>query len=133
MSDRPIRIQRRRDAGWRMPAGAVYVGRPTRFGNPFAIDGVAAPLAAIAAGGRADVRRDLAHGVVCLYVRWLGGLPVECVFTAAMARAEMAQRGNPAPPAPAEIAAALRGKALACWCPLDQPCHADVLLAFANR
>lgn len=26
----------------------------------------------------------------------------------------------------------LRGKNLACWCPLDQPCHADVLLALAN-
>lgn len=26
----------------------------------------------------------------------------------------------------------LRGKDLACWCPLDQPCHADALLAIAN-
>lgn len=26
----------------------------------------------------------------------------------------------------------LRGKNLACWCPLDQPCHADVLLSLAN-
>lgn len=29
--------------------------------------------------------------------------------------------------------AKLRGKDLACWCPLDQPCHADVLLELANR
>ena len=28
---------------------------------------------------------------------------------------------------------ALRGKHLACWCPLDQPCHAEVLLELANR
>jgi hypothetical protein len=27
----------------------------------------------------------------------------------------------------------LRGKDLACWCPLDGPCHADVLLELANR
>ncbi len=27
----------------------------------------------------------------------------------------------------------LRGKNLACYCPLDQPCHADVLLDLANR
>lgn len=27
----------------------------------------------------------------------------------------------------------LRGKHLACWCPLDQPCHADVLLRVANE
>jgi hypothetical protein len=26
----------------------------------------------------------------------------------------------------------LRGKNLSCWCPLDQPCHADVLLKIAN-
>lgn len=27
----------------------------------------------------------------------------------------------------------LAGKNLACWCPLDQPCHADVLLDVANE
>ncbi len=27
----------------------------------------------------------------------------------------------------------LRGKNLACWCKLDQPCHADVLLQLANK
>lgn len=26
----------------------------------------------------------------------------------------------------------LRGKNLACWCRLDQPCHADILLKLAN-
>lgn len=29
--------------------------------------------------------------------------------------------------------AELSGKNLACWCPLDQPCHADVLLELANK
>lgn len=27
----------------------------------------------------------------------------------------------------------LRGKDLVCWCPLEEPCHADVLLEWANR
>ena len=27
----------------------------------------------------------------------------------------------------------LRGKNLACWCPPEAPCHADVLLEIANR
>lgn len=27
----------------------------------------------------------------------------------------------------------LRGHDLACWCRLDQPCHADVLLGLANE
>lgn len=36
-------------------------------------------------------------------------------------------------PKPGEISAELAGRNLACWCPLDQPCHADVLLEIANR
>lgn len=32
----------------------------------------------------------------------------------------------------ADELAELRGKDLACWCPLGQPCHADVLLEWAN-
>lgn len=31
----PQRIQRKRVKGWKMPANAVYVGRPTKFGNPY--------------------------------------------------------------------------------------------------
>lgn len=33
----PTRIQRARIKGWRMPAGAVYVGRGTPWGNPFKV------------------------------------------------------------------------------------------------
>ena len=33
----PERIQRRRTRGWTMPPGAVYVGRPTRWGNPWIV------------------------------------------------------------------------------------------------
>lgn len=32
------RIQRKRIKGWRMPANAKYVGRPTKFGNPFRLN-----------------------------------------------------------------------------------------------
>jgi hypothetical protein len=36
MADRaPVRIQRSRAKGWRMPLGARYVGRGSRWGNPF--------------------------------------------------------------------------------------------------
>ena len=31
-------------------------------------------------------------------------------------------------PSVTEIQTELRGKNLACWCPLDKPCHADILL-----
>ncbi|MEO3767676.1 DUF4326 domain-containing protein [Streptomyces sp. B5E4] len=33
----PRRIQRRRTAGWKAPHGAVYVGRPSRWGNPYSV------------------------------------------------------------------------------------------------
>src|SRR5438445_12750312 len=33
----PTRVQRKRTKGWRMPEGAVYVGRPTRWGNPYSV------------------------------------------------------------------------------------------------
>lgn len=29
------RIQRQRKRGWKMPDNTVYVGRPTKWGNPF--------------------------------------------------------------------------------------------------
>ncbi|HEX2861759.1 MAG TPA: DUF4326 domain-containing protein [Lacunisphaera sp.] len=32
-----------------------------------------------------------------------------------------------------EAISCLRGHNLACWCPLDGPCHADVLLELVNR
>lgn len=56
----PIRIQRQRTPGWVTPAGAVYVGRPTPFGNPFRFGKDTSPAAR-----RAAVERfagDLAAG-----------------------------------------------------------------------
>jgi hypothetical protein len=32
-----------------------------------------------------------------------------------------------------EFLAPLRGRDLACWCALDAPCHADILMREANR
>ena len=43
MSERPKRIQRKRTKGWRMPPNTIYVGRPSKWGNPF--DGVGAVAA----------------------------------------------------------------------------------------
>ena len=42
------------------------------------------------------------------------------------------REGEQGIPAPGEIQRQLAGHDLACWCPLDQPCHADVLLELAN-
>lgn len=41
------RIQRKRTRGWKMPPNTVYVGRPTKWGNPYKVgrDGTAALVA----------------------------------------------------------------------------------------
>ena len=97
------RIQRKRTKGWKMPANAVYVGRPTLFGNPWRVS----------------------H-------RKFSGRPLAHTCTSA-AQAVAAFRGYVlASPRLMILARSLRGKDLACWCPLDQPCHADVLLEIAN-
>lgn len=110
----PNRIQRSRAKGWRIPAGAIYVGRPTRWGNPFIV-------------GR-DVER-LAHYYdfrknVDLWTDW----PVADAATAVEAYRAMRCTGTFLD----DIKGELRGHDLACWCRLDQPCHADVLLELAN-
>jgi hypothetical protein len=73
-----------------MPTNTVFVGRPSRHGNPFKIG--------------------------------VHGTREECIekykIWAAM-RAEV-------------IKQELRGKDLACFCRLDQACHADELLKIAN-
>ena len=33
----PVRIQRKRTRGWKMPPNTVYVGRGSKWGNPFTI------------------------------------------------------------------------------------------------
>jgi len=96
-SAKPERIQFVRGKAMRSPNGlpCAYVGRPSRFGNPFNSRGVP--------DRRVAVR---------LYKNHLAGSP-ELI--------DQARR-------------MLRGKNLACWCPLDgEPCHADLLLAVANK
>lgn len=150
------RIQRCRTPGWRMPPGAIYVGRPGPFGNPFPKDGDWAVWAAVARGFRADPpgRRAAA---VAHYREWLLGQPAKgpdfddkgndliefesgivlstdehCRGFAGFAASELYRITVPTPPTLERIRAELRGHDLACWCPLGQPCHADVLLELAN-
>lgn len=40
---KPKRIQRKRTKGWKMPESAVYIGRPSKWGNPYVVTIVLAP------------------------------------------------------------------------------------------
>ena len=48
-------------------------------------------------------------------------------------RGEIAASGAIAPPSAQAVRGALGGRDLACWCPLNGRCHAELLLAIANK
>lgn len=102
---KPKRIQRKRAKGWRMPENTVIVTRPGMFGNPYL--------------NISAFKVWIDTGYVChllLINNW--------------ATKEMMdnQRNLILSNLPE-----LKGKNLACWCPLDKPCHADILLELANK
>ena len=119
----PKRIQLQRTKGWRKPEGVIVVARPTRWGNPFKVGEYAPhvhPSAAWPHHLYIDRHRVVrADQAVALYRR-------------IVTQPEEHRYDGFTPPTLAEIVAELRGRDLACWCPLDQPCHADVLLELAN-
>lgn len=147
----PKRIQLRRTKGWRKPEDAVSVARPTKWGNRFKV-GDRTALARVPAIHHPDqsweyegrisadgMRHDYHHPggrVTEVHVRYMTRLEVVECFRALV-------RGGGWPldsmngwshmyPSVEEIRAELAGKDLACWCPLYEPCHADVLLEIAN-
>ena len=115
----PQRIQRQRTKGWRMPEGAVYVGRPTKWGNPWQVGGDAQIVMRDTPKGetkRLSLVRMWPETVVALYRIYITHASIYDIGLDAK-RLDLSE---------------LRGKDLACWCPLSSPCHADVLLELAN-
>jgi hypothetical protein len=106
---KPKRIQLSGRKGWRKPANAVVVARPSRWGNRYAVGKNVQRID----GQRVHVP-DRAHAVQ-LYREWL-----DRQLTESAALGDLIRRD-------------LGGHDLACWCPLGGPCHADVLLEVANR
>ena len=120
----PGRIQRKRTLGWRKPPNTICVTRPSKWGNPYwdikrygidlclklfreTANGCWNPLL-IPDGPMSEQWHKWLYAEHRAWLNRIGRLPVETI------RYE------------------LRGKNLACYCPLDQPCHADILLEIAN-
>lgn len=148
----PCRIQRSRAKGWKMPEGAIYCGRPSRWGNPFSVvkcmrydrsvywSVVTDPSYSHRHVSGCQHRRyeDAVEEAVVLHYRWLLGddwrrnYLRRCPGQAAHIGPLLA------PPTLSEIRDALGGRDLACWCPVttdeENPlrCHVDTLLLFAN-
>ncbi len=118
-----VRVQLRRTKGWRMPPNTVNVARPSVWGNPF---WHAQKVWSLEASLRL-YRRMVEGG-------WspsnIEGSPGNVGSIAYEQQQEWCKRlcGHPLERARVE----LRGKNLACWCALDKPCHADILLEIAN-
>jgi hypothetical protein len=87
-----------------MPEGAVYVGRPSVWGNRYRV-GAGHPV----------------HG-------W----PMSAQEAVDMFRRSIDPAAELGPTSVTQIRRLLGGRDLVCWCLLDEPCHADVLLAIAN-
>jgi hypothetical protein len=102
---KPRRIQLSRAKGWRMPPNTVKIDRATRWGNPFVI-------------GTDGTREECIEKYRC----FVAGNAPTTRKDALEARAFVAEHIGD-----------LKGKNLACWCPMDGPCHADILLNLANR
>ena len=113
---RPQRLHRTRRKNRKTPPGAVYVGRPTVWSNPFA--------------GRYRIGHKRS---VILYRAWLRGDCSPRVLKAAgFSRAEAATLSRWRLRV-LERLPRLAGRDLQCWCPLTSEwCHAEVLLDLAN-
>ena len=95
-----------------MPDGSVYVGRPSKWGNPFAIG---EPFEAVEEEGGQKVGTYVCRTAEQAVEHFTG-------WTDQDSTVDLRE----------DVRRELRGKDLACWCRLDQPCHADVLLKIAN-
>lgn len=105
----PIRVQLSRRPGWRMPPNTIKVSRPAAWGNPYII-GVHGTRARCV-----ELFEHLMRGHVCITCGIEPGVQ-ERYLRHAKDRIH-----------------SLKGKNLACWCSLNGPCHADVLMEIANR
>lgn len=124
----PERIQRKRTKGWQMPEGAIYVGRPTKWGNPFRVTTSSRTAGTVYGPGWLDALPN------CAYISAGGvGVRQELQTCAAQLYHQAIKQGVSWMTVTIDdIRRELAGHDLACWCRPEWPCHADVLLDLAN-
>jgi hypothetical protein len=96
----PIRVQRKRTKGYRMPPNTKSVCRPGEWGNPHKV---------LALGHEQAAVNLFEEDLLKRRIRDKYGVPM------------------------IDRIGELRGWNLACFCPLDRPCHVDPLLRLANK
>lgn len=125
---KPVRIQRRRTKGSKMPENTINVTRPGKWGNPFKaghyLNGWGKAFVATNVRGLTkskDIMNLYRSGELDRKItleeslKWYRILIDSLIKSGALNIEE------------------LRGKNLACFCKEGEPCHADVLLELANK
>ncbi|MCZ2129514.1 MAG: DUF4326 domain-containing protein [Bacteroidia bacterium] len=100
------RVQRKRTKGYRIPENTKYVGRPTKWGNPFRVEDL---------GAEESVKRYkecILNNAMCYY--YIDEIEASIQFDRFKWMSENLEQ--------------LRGFDLACFCSLSVPCHADALI-----
>lgn len=109
-----------------MPGDAIYVGCPSKWGNPIKLEG---DCIFIDAGYRRKILDPWVfhsvgdiNDVMYLYRSLWDSCQSNDVdlryWQEQFRKLDLTE---------------LRGKDLACWCPLSQPCHADILIDILNK
>jgi hypothetical protein len=118
--NQPVRIQRKRTKGWRMPENTISVTRPGKWGNPFKLGDNLKEIDKLLLL-KADLNlQEITAGIVTrdvsikLYNSWLSNTD-EGVKVQSAAHQE------------------LKGKNLACFCSINDLCHGDILIKIANN
>ncbi len=115
------RIQRKRTKGWKMPANSKYVGRPGKWGNPYVVGTLLGDIP-IWIVRKAGYWLEPSETPICaetaknLYEVWIRDKTMGSSEFNTLDLSELAGFDY-----------------LACWCPLDQPCHVDILLELLTK
>lgn len=108
---KPIRVQRKRVKGFKLPENTVYVGRPSKWGNPFKVGVFQDDFGKIVCSYSTGRYTKKVADALKRYKNYLKWAKIKGLL-------DLSE---------------LKGKNLACWCKIGKPCHADILLKLANK
>lgn len=115
----PVRVQRKRTKGYKMPPNTKSVTRPGKFGNPYKIG----------MHNIFDIKDRTGKSLKDYLIEKNGENKYHTIEDCLLA---YRQKINGSQAMQRVVKHYLKGKNLACFCPLDKPCHADILLEVAN-
>ena len=111
------RIQRKRTKGWKMPKNTIYVGRGSKWGNPYKVGWCCkTPY-------EYKIVKNNEHAC-SLFESYAISYQSDKIINGLVQSMDILINGN--------SIKELSGKNLACWCRLDEKCHADIILKLAN-